>query len=172
MAWCVALRGLGWPVLCGCAAAVVGRSEAERGGATSCLRWTAGVAAPVAQAAVAVAVSPPWVAAGLLRALLVWGVVWCVVGVWVCVRCGVCGVDVCVAGWVGVGVCVGVFVFVEGGGGGGGRERKGRRQSGGRGPSSLASLASVGKGIAERRSGATVQLACLGSAGWFACALR
>ena len=123
--WCVALRGLGWTVLCGCAAAVVGRSEAERGGATSCLRWTAGVAAPVAQAAVAVAVSPPWAAAGLLPALLVWGVVWCVVAVWVCVRCGVCVVDVCVAGWVGVGVCVGVFVFVEGGGGGGGERERG-----------------------------------------------
>ena len=100
--WCVVLRGLGWTVLCGCAAAVVGRSEAERGGATSYLGWTAGVAAPVAQAAFAVAVSPPWAAAGagLLRALLVWGVVWRVVAVWVCVRCGVCGVAVYVAGWV------------------------------------------------------------------------
>ena len=66
------LRGLGWTVLCGCAAAVVGRSEAERGGATSYLGWTAGVAAPVAQAAVAGAVSPSRAAAGLLRALLVW----------------------------------------------------------------------------------------------------
>ena len=83
--WCVALRELWWTVLFRCTGAVVGRFEAERGGATSCLGWTAGEAAPVAHAAVAV--SPPRVAAGLLRALLVWGVVYCggvVVVVWVC----------------------------------------------------------------------------------------
>ena len=75
--WWVALRGLRWTVVAGCAGAVVGRSEAERGGVASCPGWTAGLAAPVAQAAVAVAVSPPGPLAGVLRALLVWGVVWC-----------------------------------------------------------------------------------------------
>ena len=71
----MALRGLWWAVLFGCTGAVVGRSEAERGGVASCRGWTTGLAAPVAQAAVAGAVSPPGPAAGVLRALLVWGVV-------------------------------------------------------------------------------------------------
>ena len=89
--WCMALRGLRWTVLFGCAGADVGRSEAERGGAASCLGWTAGVAAPVAPAAFAVAVSPPGSAAGVLRAMLVWGVM---VGV---------DVDVCLWVWCDIG---------------------------------------------------------------------
>ena len=115
--WCVALRGLRWSVLFGCAGAVVCRPEAERGGVASCPGWTAGLTAPVTQAAVAGAVSPPRAAAELLRALLVCGVGWSVVAVWMCVWCGVCGVGECVARWVGVAVYVGVFVFVAGGGG-------------------------------------------------------
>ena len=79
--WCVALRGLRWAVVAGYAGAVVGRPEAERGGVATCPCWTTGLAAPVAQAAVAVAVSPPGPLAGVLRALLVWGVVWCLVAV-------------------------------------------------------------------------------------------
>ena len=112
--WCVALRGLRWTVLFGCAGAVVGRSEAERGGVASCPGWTAGVAAPVAQAAVAVAVVPPRVAAGLLRALLVWGVVSGVgvdVAVCLCVWCDICFVGACVVWCVDVVVYVGVFVW-------------------------------------------------------------
>ena len=78
--WCVALRGLRWSVLFGCAGAVVGRSEAARGGAASCRGLTAGLATPVAQAAVAGGVPRPGPAAGVpvlvLRALLVWCVKW------------------------------------------------------------------------------------------------
>ena len=93
--WCVVLRGLRWTVMFGCAGAVVGRPEAERGGVASCPGWTTGLAAPVAQVAVAVAVSPPGPSAGVLRALLMWGVmcsIACAVvacGVWVC--WGYCG---------------------------------------------------------------------------------
>ena len=79
--WRVDLHGLRWTVVVGCAGAVVGRPEAEQGGVASCPGWTTGLAAPVAQAAVAVAVSPPGSLAGVLRALLVWGVVWCLVAV-------------------------------------------------------------------------------------------
>ena len=79
--WCVALRGLWWTVLFGCAGAVVGHSEASRGGAASCRGLTAGLAAPVAQVAVASGVSRPGPAAGVpvlvLRALLVWRVECC-----------------------------------------------------------------------------------------------
>ena len=95
--WCMALRGLGWTVVFVCAVAVVGRSESGLGGVANCPGWTVGEAAEVAQGVVAGAASPPLAAAELLRALLVWGVGWSVVAVWMCVWCGVCGVGVGVA---------------------------------------------------------------------------